>query len=199
MWKFAAGGLIQLYFSGLFCGRVCFFTYKSVHMAEVRKIEKPSGVSQAFFQRYIDLVPADGKLLMHLQDIMDETEELMNSLPAEKLKFRYEPGKWTIPDILVHLMDSERIFGRNDQTPLPGFDQDPFADNARANDRDLSGIMDEFKLLRASSIAFIESFDEAALQRSGIANGHPMSVLTLLNLIYGHHKHHWNIIHEKYL
>jgi uncharacterized damage-inducible protein DinB len=122
------------------------------------------------------------------------------------MNYRYEPGKWTIKDMLVHLSDTERIFvyralrfSRGDETPLPGFEESLFAENAGADQREKEDIMREFSLVRESSIAFIESLSDEALSRKGSANGYPVSVLLLVNLIYGHHKHHLNILRERYL
>ena len=175
-------------------------------MQEIRLIPKPATPTKHFFQRYLDQVPPDGQLLEHLQDILDDTVELMTSLPPEKLAYRYAPGKWTLKDMLVHLLDCERIFtyralrfARNDQTELPGFEESLFAEYAHGNDRELDDILSEFKLLRASTIAFISSLDDEALARPGTANGMDMTALTLVNLVYGHHKHHWGVIHDKYL
>jgi hypothetical protein len=172
----------------------------------LKKIYKPTETVAPFYQRYINLVPDDGNLLIHLEDIFSETEDLINPLTEEKMNYRYEPGKWTIKDILVHLSDSERIFvyralrvSRADETPLPGFEENLFAENAGANQREKEDIMREFSLVRESSIAFIESLSDDALGRKGTANAYPVSVLLIVNLIYGHHKHHLNILRERYL
>ena len=173
---------------------------------DIRKIYKPKGFCPPFFKGYLDLVPDDGNLLIHLQDIFADTEELVNELPPEKLSYAYAEGKWTIKDILVHLCDAERIFiyralrfSRGDETPLPGFEESDYAKYARANERETADIMREFGLVRESSIGFMESLDEAALERKGTANGNLLTVGLLLNIVYGHHKHHINIIHERYM
>jgi uncharacterized damage-inducible protein DinB len=172
----------------------------------VKKIYKTTGTVAPFYQRYLNLVPDDGNLLIHLEDIFSDTEELITSLSEEQMKFRYAPGKWTIKDMLVHLSDSERIFvyralrfSRGDETPLPGFEESEYAKYAGANERDKEDIMREYSLVRESSIAFIESLSDEALNRKGLANGYPVSVRLLTNLIYGHHKHHLNILRERYL
>ena len=157
-------------------------------------------------ERYIKLVPDDGNLLIHLEDIFSETEELINPLSEEKMNYRYAPGKWTIKDMLVHMSDSERIFvyralrfSRGDETPLPGFEESLYAEHAWANDREKEDIMREYSLVRESSIAFVESLSDEALNRKGL----PIIILCpcdiLVNLIYGHHKHHLNILRERYL
>lgn len=173
----------------------------------MKKIAKPTvGDYAPYFQNYINQVPEDGNLLKHLKDIQKETELLMLSLPEDKLMYRYAEGKWTIKDILVHLMDAERIFAyralrfaRADETPLSSFDENIYVPMANANARKIKDILKEGAALRASSIAFIKTLDRKALKRKGNLNNNKMSVLTLVNLIYGHQKHHLNIIRERYL
>lgn len=173
---------------------------------DINKLYKPKGSCPPFFQGYLSQVPDDGNLLIHLEDIMADSIELMNEIPPEKLNYAYEKGKWTIKDILVHIADTERVFiyralrfSRGDETELPGFEEKTFADHAGAGKREISDIIRELSLVRESSIAFIESLTDEALERKGVAGGNPVSVLLLLNLVYGHHKHHLNIIHERYL
>jgi uncharacterized damage-inducible protein DinB len=172
----------------------------------MKKIFKPSTGYASFYQHYLDHVPEDGFLLQHLSDILNETEMMICSLSEEQLLYRYSDDKWTIKDILVHLADCERIFvyratrmARNDQTDLPGFDEKQFALYAHANIRKADDILKELKAFRAASLIFIETLDEEALERTGTANGYPMSVRLLVNHIYGHHKHHLDIIYTKYL
>ena len=157
-------------------------------------------------QAYIKLVPDDGNLLIHLEDIFSETQEILAPLSEEKMNYAYAPGKWTVKDMLVHLSDTERIFvyralrfSRGDETPLPGFEESLFAANARANEREKEDIIREYSLVRESSIAFIESLSDEALDRRGLANNNLLSVRYIVNLIYGHHKHHLNILRERYL
>lgn len=173
----------------------------------MKKIVKPAvGDYAPYFQNYMNQVPEDGNLLKHLKDIQKETEQLMLSLPEEKLTYQYAEGKWTIKDILVHLMDAERIFvyralrfARADETELSGFDENIYVPVANANARKIKDILKEGTLLRAANIAFIKTLDKKALKRKGKSNNNSISVLALVNLIYGHQRHHLNIIHERYL
>jgi len=172
----------------------------------MKKILKPADGYASFYQPYMDHVPDDGNLLQHLTDIITETEKLISGLSESQLRYRYSEGKWTIKDILVHLCDCERIFiyratriARGDSTDLPGFDEKLFALHANANDRAVTDIIKELKVFRTSSLVFIETLDEKALGRTGTANGYSMSTSLLVNHIYGHHRHHLNIIHERYL
>lgn len=172
----------------------------------MKKIYKPAEQGAPYMERYIYLVPDDGNLLIHLEDIFSETEEIIHPLSEEKMTYRYAPGKWTIKDMLLHMSDTERIFvyralrfSRGDDTPLPGFEESLFAQHAGANEREQEDIMREYSLVRESSIAFVESLTDEALNRKGLANNFPLSVRYIVNLIYGHHKHHLNILRERYL
>lgn len=170
------------------------------------KINKPISGVPAFYQPYMDKVPNDGNLLQHLQDIQAETEKLIAPLSEEKLQFRYAPGKWTIRDLMLHLADCERVItyramriARADKTDLPGFDENLFVETANANKREITEILKELSLLRSATIHFVGSMDEATLDRTGTANGFALSARLLVNHIYGHHRHHLDIIRERYL
>jgi uncharacterized damage-inducible protein DinB len=170
------------------------------------KIYKPKSNVPSFYQPYMDCVPDDGNLFQHLRDIQTETEKLVFDLPEEKLMYSYQKDKWTIKDIMVHLSDCERVIvyramriARSDKTDLPGFDENLFASNAHANTRKIDGIMKELSVLRAATLVFIDTLDEESLQRTGTANSYLLSAGLLVNHIYGHHRHHLDIIREKYL
>jgi hypothetical protein len=118
----------------------------------------------------------------------------------------YAPGKWTIRDIVQHMTDTERVFayralrlGRGDTTPLMGFEQDLFANHAKAREKDLVALLDELKTVRQSSIMLYDFFGEEELQRSGICSHVEISVLALGFLITGHQKHHLQVMKERYL
>jgi uncharacterized damage-inducible protein DinB len=170
-------------------------------------IEKPrEGEYPAYAHMYIDLLPDDGLILKHLADNSKATKKFVVSIPKDRLLYRYAEGKWTIKEILAHLVDDERIyvyralrFARNDSTELPGFDQDQYARYSEANQRDCRDLLDEFSLVRQSTIAFFRSLDEKALVRTGVANGQSVSVRALAYHIAGHELRHRNIIRERYL
>ena len=172
----------------------------------MEKIYKPTNGIASFYQPYMDCVPDDGNLLQHLKDIQTETEKLISGLSEEKLTYRYSKDKWTIKDILVHLADCERVIiyramriARADKTNLPGFDENLFASNANANNRKVDDMLKELSVVREASNVFIETLDEESLDRTGTANGYQLSARLLVNHIYGHHRHHLNIIRERYL
>jgi len=155
---------------------------------------------------YIGLVPDDGLLLKHLQDNFIAIRELILSLPEEKLHYRYAKDKWTIKEILVHIIDDERIyayralrFARNDKTELPGFEQNDYALNSGANDRSVQNILEEYEAVRHATIALFNGLPEDSFLRMGTANKNKVTVRALAYHIAGHELHHINIIKKKYL
>jgi uncharacterized damage-inducible protein DinB len=172
----------------------------------LRLIAKPKADEYpAYASMYIDLIPADGNLLDHLADNLREVTELVASLPAERLVRPYAPGKWTIKEALVHIVDDERIyayralrFARGDATELPGFEQDDYVRTSGANERPIEDIMAEYAAVRAATIALFRGLPETALTRSGVANEKRASVRALAYHIAGHEAHHVNIIKERY-
>jgi uncharacterized damage-inducible protein DinB len=155
---------------------------------------------------YAKVIPDDGQLLRHLETNLNATRKFVLSIPKEKMTFRYAEGKWTISEVMMHLVDLERIytyralrFARNDKTVLPGFDDKTFAFYSNANAREISHILSEFEAVRKSTIALFDGLDDEALLRKGTANGNPVSVRALAYHIAGHELHHVNIIKERYL
>ncbi len=160
----------------------------------------------AFFDRYIKLVDEGADLLPTLAQTAD-FDLLLPLQTAEALGDRiYAPGKWTIRDIIQHLIDTERImayralrFARADNTPLPGFDEELFGQTAGANQRLLADLYDEYALLRRTNITLFQSFTDEMLQRRGAGNYQALSVLAIGFMLIGHARHHVNIIRERYL
>ena len=173
----------------------------------MRSIEKPKdGEFPPYANMYIQLLPGDGLLLKHLKNNFIATKELILSLPEGKLNYRYAENKWTIKEVLVHIIDDERIyayralrFARNDQTELPGFEQDDYVLYSRANERSIKNIMEEYEVVRGSTIALFDGLPEDSFLRMGTANNNKVTVRALAYHIAGHELHHINIIKEKYL
>lgn len=173
----------------------------------MKTIPKPKpGEYPAYAGMYMDLLPDDGLVLKHLQENFRLTKEFILSLPEEKLLYSYAPGKWTIKEILVHIIDDERIyayralrFARNDKTKLPGFEQDDFARCSNANERELENIFEEYEAVRNSTITLFNGLDDSVLTNEGIADNNKATVRALAYHIAGHELHHLNIIKEKYL
>lgn len=175
--------------------------------AKLRSIEKPKEIEYAPYAiMYIGLLPDDGRVLQHLIENLRTTTDFIRSLPEARLAYRYSVGKWTIKEIMSHVVDDERIysyralrFARKDKTELPGFDQDDFALFSGANDRKIDDILDEFAAVRRSTVALFNSFTDEALLRGGVASGNVMSVRAAAYHIAGHELRHRNIIKERYL
>jgi len=173
----------------------------------MKMIDKPlEGEYSPYAIMYINLLPGDKMVLQHLQENYEAIKNLIAPLPEEKLLYSYAPGKWTIKETLVHIIDDERIFAyralriaRNDKTPLPGFEQDDYVPYSKANERSLDSIFAEYDAVRTSTILLFNSFNNDDFLRTGVANGHIVSVRALAYHIAGHELHHLNIIKTKYL
>jgi len=167
----------------------------------------PNNEYAPFYGPYIEaLAKSDKSILENLENTHTQFVNLLKDLPEEKQLFRYTAGKWTIKELIQHIIDSERIlsyralrFARGDKTDLPGFDEEEYVLNSEGNDREYMDLLEEFSLVRKSSILLYKSFDEKALPRIGKANGSVMSVRALGYIISGHLQHHLNIIRERYL
>jgi|TARA_B110000971_G_scaffold219950_1_gene262263 uncharacterized damage-inducible protein DinB len=160
-----------------------------------------------YFEQYLELVGFDNKTIIeNLESSQIAFEKVFRNLPEEKHVFSYALGKWTIKELIQHIIDTERIFSfralsfaRNDQTAMPGFDHDAFVANDNANERDYYDLLDEMKVLRTSTIQLFKSFSEEALLRMGVASNNKISVRALGYLFSGHQIHHLNIVKERYL
>lgn len=168
-------------------------------------IARPAPTEYApYYGRYIDLVGDD--LLGDLRKNGEATHRLLGTLPENSGDFRYAPDKWSVKEVLGHLVDGERVFAyralrfaRQDATPLPGFEQDDWVPNGDFGRRTLRSLLDEHHAVRAASLALFENLPEEAWDRVGIANDLPMSVRALAFAIAGHEAHHQRILREKYL
>ncbi|TXB66097.1 DinB family protein [Vicingus serpentipes] len=158
-----------------------------------------------YFNNYINLVE-DADFISALKNSYKTTKEIISTISEEQANTAYAEGKWTIKELLVHIMDTERIFceralrfARNDKQDLPGFDHDDFVLGSEANDRTLKSIMKEYKTIRKSTIALFKNFSPAMLEKSGTANKNKLTVLSIGFIITGHETHHRNVLQEKYL
>lgn len=158
-----------------------------------------------FFVPYIDKV-VDPDLLMALLKNKKSTEELYRSVPSELEDHRYAEGKWSIKEVLQHIMDTERVmayralrFARNDQTSLPGFDQDVFAAEYQLDGVNLDQLIEEFLAIRNATILMLRHITKEQLHYSGTASGWKVSVNALFHVIAGHAEHHNEIIIKRYL
>jgi len=158
-----------------------------------------------YYETYISKVPK-GDLLQALEDQRRETQQLLAGLSDTKALHRYAPGKWSIKEVVGHLMDSERVFcyralrfARGDGQPLPGFDEKAWVPAGQFDARSLQDLAAELDAVRRATIAFLASLDPGALVRRGTANNNPITVRALAWIIAGHERHHVAILRERYL
>ena len=131
---------------------------------------------------------------------------MLQGTDASLAGFAYAPGKWTLAESLLHVADTERVFSyrllriaRSDMTPLPGFDQDTWVPQSRAENRALDDIVDEIVAIRASTIALVRSLDSTAIAQIGTSNNNPLSARALTWIIPGHFAHHLELTQTRYL
>ena len=179
----------------------------------MRKIDKPvPGEYPEYSKIYMDLLEDDGQILERLWRNFIAIRDFIYKVPEEKLYYRYTEGKWTIKEILVHLIDDERIFtyralryARNDSTPLHGFDENSYARFSNANRRSLYSIFDEYEAVRKSTLSLFQNLPEDCFLRSGSGIEIDNSIVnerTVRGLVYhiaGHELRHFNVIKERYL
>jgi len=148
----------------------------------------------------------DGDLIEELEISLHAFIRFVQDIPMDKFDYRYAPGKWTIKDIIQHILDCERIFAyralrfsRNDQTPLPSFEEDDYANSTNSNGRSIQDLLTELSALRHSTLLFYKSLSEEQLKRIGTASNNQISVRALGFVIIGHQKHHQKVFEERYL
>jgi len=167
------------------------------------KRPEPSEYAE-FYASYISKVPGTDVVGV-LESQRLQMLQLFNGRSERDGNFRYASGKWTIKEVLGHITDSERIFtyralriARGDRTPLPGFEQDDYVRDGNFGERTLVGVSEEFGAVRSASVALFRSFNEAVLERRGIANQKEVTVRALAFITAGHQMHHRIILEERY-
>jgi hypothetical protein len=158
-----------------------------------------------FYHNYINLVPEDD-LMTSFKNQTAVFVDFLNNIPADKIDHAYAEDKWTIKEVLQHIIDAERVFcyralrfARKDPTPLPGFDENLFAKNAKADKRNWNDLIEEFKTVRKATECLYGSFDEEQLNTTGVSNNHSNYVLAFGYISIGHSLHHVKVIKERYL
>jgi uncharacterized damage-inducible protein DinB len=158
-----------------------------------------------YYARYIDLVGA-GDILATLATQMRETQALLRDLPSSMATHRYAPGKWSVNEVIGHMIDAERIFStralrfaRNDTQALPGFEQDDYVANAVFDRYPLADLTSELNAVRQSTVFLLSHLADDAWMRRGVASGAEVSVRALAHIIAGHELHHREILRTRYL
>ncbi len=158
-----------------------------------------------YYENYISQV-SETDIRHGFADQPGELRAVLDGVPEEKGTHAYADGKWTIKELLSHIIDGERIFAyrilrisRGDATPIEGFEQDDYIATSNANNRSFAELLDEFEFNRKSNVLMLNNLNEAALSRMGTASDNPVSARALVNISMGHVRHHLNILKERYL
>ncbi|WP_348812420.1 DinB family protein [Flavobacterium maritimum] len=145
-------------------------------------------------------------MIEELEICLHDFIRFVQNIPMDKFDYRYAEGKWTIKDIIQHIIDTERIFtyralriSRNDKTPLPGFEENDYVANTNANARSIQDLLAELSAVRHSTLFLFKSFSWEQLERIGIASNNEISVRAIGFILIGHQKHHQNVFKERYL
>lgn len=160
----------------------------------------------SFYKNYIDLVP-EGNILDLMEVIHQETQSILAQIPEDKANYRYAPNKWSIKELLCHLIDNELImsyramrFARKDTTELPGYEQDDYiAGLDRIEQDSLQDLIEDWRIMRMNSTRLFRRFSPEAMLRMGIASNNIVSVRALAYIIVGHELHHRSVLVERYL
>lgn len=171
-----------------------------------RPIERPQPSEYApYYATYIDHIE-EGDILEILADQIEQTATLLSAVPPELEKYSYGAGKWSVREVVGHLIDTERVFGyraftfaRGDAGPLPGMDQDRYAKVSNAGSRSLKDLSDELQAGRASTLALFKGLPDEVWELRGIASGYSFTVRSIPYLIAGHELHHHTGLVENYL
>ena len=158
-----------------------------------------------YYQSYVDQV-SETEILPVLRAQMDDLDVLLERVAADKETYAYAEGKWSIRELVGHLIDGERVFGyrafciaRGEQQNLPGFDQDDYMLTAPYNHIELEDLLSELRLIRLGNIAMFRTFDEESWSRVGTANENQVTARALAFIMAGHVRHHMNVLRERYL
>lgn len=157
-----------------------------------------------YVSNYIDLVDSEN-VIETLRQQAQTVKNLYQPLSLSEQDYRYAPGKWSVREMLGHMIDTERIFAyralcfaRGEQQPLPGFDENRYFDAANYGAQSLAALLTQYEYVRLSTLALAESLPERAQLRMGTASGNPLSARAMFSLIAGHERHHLNVLAERY-
>lgn len=169
-------------------------------------IQKPlEGEYPPYAEMYLQHVEKEDVLDI-LQERLESSKQIYNQISEEKANFRYAAGKWSIKEVLLHIVDTERIFtyralsiARGEKASLLGFDQDIYVQNSYANDRTFASILEEFELVRKSTVSLFKNLQANTLTIKGNANGYDVTPRGIAFMLAGHEMHHTKIVLERYL
>jgi hypothetical protein len=180
---------------------------KLLYICPMKKITKPTQFEHAdYYESFIKLVNENTSVLDQLKNNAKEIEGLILSLTEPQLTKPYAEGKWSIKDIIQHLIDFERVmiyramrFARHDKTAQPFFDENEFAKAAKASSMPIKKLLKEYKTTRQATLTFFNNQTADTFKRAGIAGNTMTTIRALAWIICGHELHHWKVIRERYL
>jgi hypothetical protein len=158
-----------------------------------------------YYEKYVSLVP-EGDVVETLERQLDDTLALLRGVTQERAGYRYAPGKWSIKEVVGHIIDTERIFSyralaiaRGERQPLPGMDQDEYMAGANFDELTLAGLLEQFEHLRRANVLMLRGLSGEAWTRRGTASDNEVTVRAIAYIIAGHEAHHVKILRERYL
>ncbi|MEZ4774843.1 MAG: DinB family protein [Bacteroidia bacterium] len=159
-----------------------------------------------YYFSYIRLIPKEAEIKSYLNQQQAAIESFFRQIPSEKHDYRYDEGKWSLKEVLGHIIDCERIMayralriGRGDETPIEGFEQDDYIPSGKFAFRNWDDLIQEFSTVRTATLSLINGMPEESFEQIGLANGKPVSCRAVFYIIGGHVQYHRQIIEEKYL
>lgn len=172
----------------------------------MKKSELTKGEIGDFYWGYINLLPDDAELIDTLKRNTEEIIEFLKSVPTEKWRYSYSEGKWTVLEMVQHIIDTERIFqyralcfARNESQSLPGFDHDTYVLNSASHKREPAALIQEFRAVRESGLYLFRSFTDEMLAIKGTMNEITATARAIGFIMAGHALHHKDIIIKRYL
>ena len=185
--------------------RLASLTKRPVFMTTPPVTRPASDEYAQFYANYVSLVP-DGDILKALARQKAATAKLLGGIGARKAGYRYAPEKWSIKGVVGHVVDAERVFayralsiGRGDPAPLPGFDEKAWAGTSNFDDRPFTDLVNEYQLVRETTLALLRGLPAQAWARRGTASNYPVTVRALAWIIAGHELHHIRVLKDRYL
>jgi len=158
-----------------------------------------------YYRDYVNAVP-EGHIIDILEQQLSDTLLLLGDLSPERPDFRYADGKWSLKEVVGHVVDCERVFAtralafsRGDPAEMPGFEQDDYVAHGGFGERPFPNLLAEYEALRMANLALFQGFSDEMMLRSGVANGSRFTVRALVYIVAGHERHHMQVIRERYL
>ncbi len=178
----------------------------SLNQGEVIMMDRPEPSEYfEYYGRYVNLVP-EGDIISVLESELQRTLDMLEGVPEELEEYKYQPGKWSVREVIGHVIDAERVFqnrafhfARRDPAPLPSMEENDYARVSNAGQRPLQELAQEFEAVRRSSIALFRSFDDEVALRRGTASGNEFSVRSTAYIMAGHEIHHRSVLENRYL